>query len=181
MCLTVIPWASFLMRSKKPAWRHSAWQVSLRVLVLAVAGQLYDAAVSPWHFFGMQYLMATLYVILAACAGYVAGEFWVMGQTREHRNAGIGQPLRRVMAGVGLLLPVAAVAALVLNQPVADGRFGSRLERLADETLDALDGRDVLLSDGIMDDVAPARGSAGYRHVVPLRNTDTQLTANISR
>ncbi|HQF20729.1 MAG TPA: tetratricopeptide repeat protein [Kiritimatiellia bacterium] len=179
MCLTVIPWGIlFLMRSKKPAWRHSAWQVFLRVLVLAVAvATLYDAAVSPWHFFGMQYLMATPYVILAACAGYVAGEFWVMGQTREHRNAGIGQPLRRVMAGVGLLLPVAAVAALVLNQPVADGRFGSRLERLADETLDALDGRDVLLSDGIMDDMLRLRAwERGLPvHVVPLRNTDTQL------
>lgn len=179
MCLTIVPWGIlFLMRSKKAPWRHSAWQVFLRALVLAVAvATLFDAAVSPWHYFGMQYLMATPYLILAVCAGYVAGEFWVMGQTRSHRNAGIGQPLRRLLAGLSLLLPLVGVAAIVQNYPVADGRFGTRLEALANETLDALDGRDVLLSDGVMDDVLRLRSWERKLpvHIVPLRNTDSQL------
>ena len=154
MALTVVPWGvMYLLRNKKPAWRYSAWQTFLRLVVLAAAlATLFDAPVSPWHFFGMGYLMVTPYLILAACAGAVAGEFWVMGQRREHRNAGIGQPLRTLMGGLGLLVPVAAVAAGVLNLPAADGRSGTVIDRLAAGIVDDLQGRDVLLSNGVLDD-----------------------------
>ena len=154
MALTVVPWGvMYLLRNKKPAWRYSAWQTFLRLVVLAAAlATLFDAPVSPWHFFGMGYLMVTPYLILAACAGAVAGEFWVMGQRREHRNAGIGQPLRTLMGGLGILIPVAAVAAGILNLPAADGRPGTVIDQLAAGIVDDLQGRDVLLSNGVLDD-----------------------------
>ncbi len=154
MALTVVPWVvMYLLRNKKPAWRYSAWQTFLRLVVLAAAlATLFDVPVSPWHFFGMGYLMVTPYLILAACAGAVAGEFWVMGQRREHRNAGIGQPLRTLMGVLGILIPVAAVAAGVWNLPAADGRPGTVLDQLAAGIVDNLQGRDVLLSSGALDD-----------------------------
>ena len=181
MALTVAPWlVLFLMRPKKPAWRYSFWQVGLRLVVLVLAmGALFNAPFSPWNFFGMYYVMVTPYLILAACAGYVAGEFWVMGQRREHRNAGIGQPLRSAMGVLGVLMPVAAVAAGFLNLPVADGRPGAEMDRLAEQALDDLQGRDVVLSNGVLDDSLrlaahrrdrrlevislPQTGSAAYR------------------
>ena len=154
LALTMVPWGvMYLIRGKKPAWRFSAWQTFLRLVVLAAAlATLFDAPVSPWHFFGMGYLMVTPYLILAACAGAVAGEFWVMGQLRDHRNAGLGQPLRTLMGILGLLIPVAAVAAGIWNLPAADGRPGAALDRLAGEIVDDLQGRDVLLSNGVLDD-----------------------------
>ena len=154
MALTVVPWTvMYLLRNKKPAWRYSAWQTFLRLVVLAAAlAALFNAPLSPWHYFGMHYLTATPYLILAVCAGGVAGEFWVMGQVRGHRNAGIGQPLRSLMGGLGLLLPVAVVAAGVLNRPVADGRPGTEIDGLAEQARDDLQGRDVVLSNGVLDD-----------------------------
>lgn len=154
MMLTVVPWGMlFLMRAKRPAWRYSVWQVFLRLVVLAAAAcALFNVPLSPWNFFGMAYIMATPYLILAACAGYVAGEFWVMGQVREHRNAGIGQPLRSVMGLVGVLVPVAFVVAGFRNLPVADGRAGTEMEALAGQVVDDLQGRDVLLSEGVLND-----------------------------
>ncbi len=154
LALTVGPWGvMYLLRAKKPAWRFSAWQVFLRLVVLAAAlAALFDLPVSPWHFFGMGYLMVTPYLILSASAGAVAGEFWVMGQRREHRNAGIGQPLRRLMGLLGLLVPVAAMVAGVLNLPAANGRPGEEIEAMAVQVLDDLEGRDVLLADGVLDD-----------------------------
>ncbi len=136
LVLTLVPWGvMFLMRPKKPAWRYSAWQVFLRLVVLAAAlGALFDAPLSAWRIFGMHYLMATPYLILAACAGVVAGEFWVMGQGREHRNAGIGQPLRRLMGVLALLIPFSALAAGWLNRPVADGRPGGEVEAMAGDS-----------------------------------------------
>jgi tetratricopeptide (TPR) repeat protein/uncharacterized membrane protein len=154
MMLTVVPWGMlFLMRAKRPAWRYSFWQVGLLLVVLAAAvSALYNLPLSPWNYFGMAYVMATPYLILAACAGYVAGEFWVMGQMREHRKAGIGQPLRSAMGILGLAMPLVVVGAGFWNLPVADGRPGGALEAVAGQMLEDLRGRDVLLSDGVLDD-----------------------------
>ena len=154
MTLTVVPWGvMYLMRPKKPAWRYSAWQTFLRLVVLAAAlAALFNAPLSPWRYFGMNYLIATPYLILAVCAGGVAGEFWVMGQVRGHRGAGIGQPLRSLMGIVGLLVPIAATAAGFLNRPVADGRPGTEIDGLAEQVWEDLQDRDVLLSNGVLDD-----------------------------
>ncbi len=154
MALTVGPWGVlFLLRPKKPAWRYSAWQVFLRLVVLVVTlAVLFDLSISPWHFFGMSYLMVTPYVILAACTGTVAGEFWVMGQRRTHRNAGIGQPLRSAMGVLGALMPAAIVVAGALNLPVATGRPGAEIAAMAGQVVGDLQGRDVLLSNGVLDD-----------------------------
>ena len=56
------------------------------------------------------------------------------------------------MAGLAALLPLAALAAGYRNLPVADGRPGTAIDAVAAEMLDGLQGRDVLLSDGVLDD-----------------------------
>ena len=164
--LTGIPWAVlFLLRAKKPAWRYSPWQVILRLVALTVPlfalfyldlhrvlKLMMPSLAKQLSSIGLFFPLATPYLVLAACAGYVAGEFWVMGQSREHRNAGIGQPLRKTMAALAALLPLAALAAGYRNLPVADGRPGTAIDALAAEMLDGLQGRDVLLSDGVLDD-----------------------------
>jgi len=154
MALTVVPWSVlFLLRAKRPAWRYRIWPVLLRLVVLAVAaGTLFNASLAPWNFFGMFYVMITPYVILAACTGYVVGEFWVMGQRRDHRNAGIGQPLRSLMGLVGIMIPVAILSAGFFNLPVASGRSGGTVEQAAAQILEDLQGRDILLSNGVLDD-----------------------------
>lgn len=179
LALAMVPWGvMFLMRPKKPAWRFSAWQVFLRLVVLVAAmAALFNAPLSPWRFFGMSYLIATPYLILAACAGGVAGEFWVMGQVRGHRNAGIGQPLRTLMGILGLLLPVAAVAAGVLNFTAADGRSGAGIDVLAAQVLDDLGDRDVLLANGVLDDnlLLLARRRGQELTVINLPQTTSEL------
>jgi predicted Zn-dependent protease len=177
LSLTLLPWAIlFLLRAKKPAWRYSAWVVVLRVLVLAAClCVVWDAPLTPWHFFGMSYLMVTPVAILAACAGYVAGEFWVMGQRREHRKAGVGQPLRSLLGWCGALMPAAVVAAGVWNWPVVDARPGKAVAEAAADAVERLGGADVVLSDGALDDLvaleAKKRGMDVL--VVPLPATAT--------
>ena len=174
LALTAVPWGMlFLLRPKKPAWRYSPWQVLLRLVVLAAAmSTLFNAPLSPWRFFGMHYLMVTPYLILAGCAGYVVGDFWVMGQIREHRNAGIGQPLRSAMGVLGVSMLLASLVAGVLNMSTADGRSGATVEAMASEALDALEGRDVLIADGALDDsirlLAKRRGINLHVITVPL-------------
>ncbi|MDR0994501.1 MAG: tetratricopeptide repeat protein [Verrucomicrobiota bacterium] len=154
MSLAVIPWCIlFLLRAKKPAWRYSAWQVGLRLIVLLSAmAVLFNAPLSPWRFFGMRYLMLTPYLILSVCAGYVVGEFWVMGQVREHRNAGIGQSLRSLFGVLALVSVIGCLVAGGLNFRIADGRPGARIQNVLAQSLERLTGQNVILGSGALDD-----------------------------
>lgn len=151
--MTVLPWCIlFLMRGKKPAWRYGYWQTLLRLAVLgAGAAVMFGAPITPWHFFGMGYLMVTPVAILAACTGYAAGEFWVMGQTREHRNAGIGHWPRKAAGLLGLAAPVAAAAALAMNGPAADAGKGESVRAEARRLAEGLEAGEAALTDGVLD------------------------------
>ena len=167
-CMTALPWMIlFLVRSKKAAWRYNFWQTLLRLAVLAAAvAAVFNTTFSPWHFLGMAFPLVTPYLVLAVCAGAVAGEFWVMGQSREHKAVGIGQPARKACGLLALLLPVAFAAAGVMNARIADGRAGAATAGILAQAVDSLDGRDLMLSSGVLDDAI--RVSARTRHV-PLR------------
>lgn len=155
MGVTVLPWCIvFLLRSKKPAWRYGYWQTLLHLAVLgAGAAVMFGAPISPWNFYGTLYLMVTPMAILAACTGYVAGEFWVMGQTREHRRAGVGHWPRKAAGALGLAAPFAAAAALWLNQATADARKGDAVAREIASVAAGLQAGDVVLTDGVPDEL----------------------------
>ena len=179
--MTALPWMIlFLIRSKKAAWRYNAWQTLLRLAVLAAAlAAIFNTPFGPWHFFGMAFPLVTPYLILAICAGAVAGEFWVMGQNREHKAVGIGQPLRYACGAIALLLPVALVVAAVLNLPVASGRAAAPVQAILDRTVATLDGRTLMLSSGVLDDAV--RVAARARRVnlrvisLPAASSETYL------
>lgn len=205
--LVAFPWGViFLVPRKKPAWRYTAWQVLLRLAVLVlgllalfyldvftILAKLKPGLVKDLPPLGLFFPLATPHLILAGCVGFVAGEFWVMGQARSHTGAGIGQPLRKLMAGIGFLMPLLAILAGVRNLPVADGRPGTSIDALAKVMVDALDGRDVLVSDGVMDDslrllahqqglnlkviTAPQSDSAVYREYLGTVFTNTRQQA----
>lgn len=166
--MTALPWMIlFLIRSKKAAWRYNAWQTLLRLAVLAAAlAAVFNTAFAPWHLFGMACPLVTPYLILSACAGTVAGEFWVMGQKRDHKAVGIGQPLRSACGFLALAVPVALAAAGYLNLPAASGRAAIPHQRIVGRTVETLDGRDLMLSSGVLDDCL--RVEAHTRHI-PLR------------
>lgn len=166
--MTALPWMIlFLIRSKKAAWRYNAWQTLLRLAVLAAAlAAVFNTPFSPWHFFGMAFPLVTPYLVLAVCAGAVAGEFWVMGQPREHRAVGIGQPLRSVCGFLALALPAALAAAGFLNLPVASGRAAVPVQRVVERAVQTLDGRDLMLSAGVLDDCLRVEAHARR---IPLR------------
>ena len=179
--MTALPWMIlYLIRSKKAAWRYNAWQTLLRLAVLAAAcAAIFNTAFSPWHFFGMAFPLVTPYLILAICAGTVAGEFWVMGQSRDHKAVGIGQPLRKVCGTIALLLPAAFAVAGVLNAKVADGRAGTKIAALLDQTVESLADHDLVLSTGVLDDalrVAAHEHGAKLRVIsMPAAGTETYL------
>jgi tetratricopeptide (TPR) repeat protein/MFS family permease len=155
MGVTILPWCIlFLLRAKKPAWRYGYWQTLLHLGVLgAGAAVMFGAPISPWVFYGTLYLMVTPMAILGACTGYVAGEFWVMGQTREHRRAGVGHWPRKVAGFLGFAVPFAAAAAFWVNQATADARKGDAVTREILSVASGLSAGDVVLTDGVPDEL----------------------------
>lgn len=178
MLLAYGPWCIlFLLRAKKPAWRWKFWQLALRLIVLAacLAFCFYEPV---WTFFGIGALMVTPSVILAACCGHVAGEFWVMGQFREHRAAGVGQFLRTAMAVVALLVVPAVVATGVLNFPKADGRPAAALATTGVQVVEALGEGGVVLSDNLLDaTMAVAASDRGWSHFTILNRANSVATS----
>lgn len=155
MGVTVLPWGIvFLLRSKKPAWRYGYWQTLLHLAVLgAGAAVMFGAPISPWNYYGTIYLMVTPMAILGACTGYVAGELWVMGQSREHRGAGIGHWPRKAAGVLGLAVPFAAAAAFWMNQATADARKGDAVAVEMASVASGLQAGDVVLTDGAPDEL----------------------------
>lgn len=179
MLMTYVPWCIlFLMRAKKPAWRFSFWQLFLRLIVLAACLSFcfYEPA---WKFFNMGALMVTPSAILAVCCGHVVGEFWVMGQWREHKGAGVGHVLRTIMGVVALLLVAAVAVAGVLNAPRADGGAASALARAAAQTASSLGDGGVVLSDNLLDAaMAVAASDAGTEDFTILNAENAKVAAH---
>ncbi len=154
MCVCLIPWITLFVLSRRSPWFYEIGQVIVRLIFLGgLLGVLFNATYSPWNLMGMNYLMVVPYLLMAVCVGYIAGEFWILGEA---------QPLvditwrvrwaRHAASALALLLPLAAVAGGFANWRVVDGRYGGRVEEAAKKILERLNGRDVLFSTGVFDE-----------------------------
>ena len=151
---SVVPWLILFAMSSRSPWFYEWGQVLPRVVLAgALLGVLFNAPFSPWRLMGMGQLVVTPYLVLAICMGYMAGEFWILGEVHYLLDFRRDQVRgRRLASACALLIPVAILAAGVRNWSEADGRPGRILRDVAVEVLDSLDGGSVLFSAGVLDD-----------------------------
>jgi tetratricopeptide (TPR) repeat protein len=76
--------------------------------------------------------------------------------------------LRSALGFLALLLPLAGLGAGYFHLPVADGRPGAVVDALAGEALDALQGRDVVISNGALDNVLQVLAHDRGMPVIPV-------------
>lgn len=167
LTLVVLPWSIlFIIRTQRPAWRYSFWQLFLRVAVYVVAGlALAEIAISPCKVFGSHEPMLIPHLILAVCVGRVAGEFSIMGAFRGRSSRGV--LLRRCLAPFGWIAPLLVLAAAWLNFPKADARTAIPVHAALRNALQGIPGRNVLLTTGGLDnDLRLAARSLGRKFVL---------------
>ena len=174
----VAPWLLLFALSRRSPWFYEVPQVLVRLAFIGgLLAILFNASFAPWRMLGMQYLMVTPYLLFATCTGYMAGEFWILGEPPPPRSSRARRLLRRASGAFAALLPVVVAAAAVVNGREADGRQAAFVRRAVDEVLGRLDGRDTLFTAGALDDsLRLAIGERGLPlRMIRVAKTDSPL------
>ena len=154
VAVPLVPWLTLFPLSSRSPWFYEWGQISVRGLfavgMLAVLG---DAPFAPWRLMGFGYLMTTPYVILAICMGYVAGEFWILGEPQIMLDTDLfKRTVRRASGLFALLVPVAILGIGAYHWRTVDGRYVRIADQAVAEVLGRLEGRNVLFTTGLFDE-----------------------------
>ena len=149
------PWLTLFVMSRRSPWFYEWGQIVVRLIFIAgLMAVQYNASFGPWNLMGMQFLLVTPYVLMAVAVGYMAGEFWILGE-RHHLLDYTWRKrwLRWISSGLAaVVLPLALVAGGARNWSEASGRYGEPIHRAAEDVLDRLDTSKVLFTAGVLDD-----------------------------
>ncbi len=152
MFFAVVPWLTLFVMSRRSPWFYETDQVLMRIVFAGgLFGILYNAPFAFWNLLGMSYLMVTPHLLLAACMGYMAGEFWILGEIQMKDGSRTKRGLRRGAGVLACLLPLGVGLGGLHNWRTVDGRHGAVVARGVEEILNRLDGRDLIFSSGIRD------------------------------
>ncbi|NCA82504.1 MAG: DUF2723 domain-containing protein [Opitutae bacterium] len=154
MFFSLVPWLMLFAMSRRSPWFYEWDQVAMRLIFVGgLMGVLYNAPFAPFRLLGMGYLMVTPHLVLAACMGYMAGEFWIIGESQRLRDASLPKRIARRAASLfAWLLPILVLLGAAFNWRVVDGRRSGDMHAAALQVLDRLAGRDVVFSSGLLDD-----------------------------
>jgi tetratricopeptide (TPR) repeat protein len=157
MFFSLVPWLVIFAFSRRSPWFYESGQIAVRLIFVGgLLGVLYNASFAPWRLLGMSYLMVTPYLLLAACMGFMAGEFWILGERQHLVDFTFAKRMvwraRRLSSVFALTLPIAILAGGACNWRQVNGRHGDVVEIAAKELLGRLDGRDLVFSTGLLDD-----------------------------
>ena len=154
MFFSLVPWLMLFAMSRRSPWFYEWDQVVMRLIFVGgLMGVLYNAPFAPFRLLGMGYLMVTPHVVLAACMGYMAGEFWIIGESQRLRDASLPKRIaRRAAALFAWLLPILILLGAAFNWRAVDGRHSGDMHAAALQVLDRLAGRDIVFSSGLLDD-----------------------------
>lgn len=155
MVLAIVPWMMIFCLSRRSPWFYDLDQILVRFVFMAgLLAVLYNAPFAFWNFLGIHYLMLTPHLLLAACCGYVTGEFWILGGCPLPTDA---KPIRKIVRGasrvLAVLMPGLVLAGGVYNWPVTNARSADGIHEAVFEILDRVKDRDILLTNGVLDDM----------------------------
>lgn len=154
VAVPVVPWLTLFPLSSRSPWFYEWGQIGVRVLfAVGMLAVLYDLPFSPWQLSGFGYVMVVPYAILAVCMGYVAGEFWILGEPQIMLDTDLfKRTVRRAASLFAAFLPVAILGIGLFHWRAVDGRYGRIADEVVAEVLGRLDGRNILFSTGLFDE-----------------------------
>ena len=154
IAVSTVPWLTLFAMSSRSPWFYEWGQISVRLIFAwGLMAILFDASFAPWHLLGMGYLMVTPYLMSAISMGYIAGEFWILGESQIMMDTALVKwTFRRAASLLALAVPIGIAAGGAFNWRTVDGRYAKIVDQAVATILDRLQGRDIVFSTGLLDD-----------------------------
>ena len=153
--LTVVPWLTVLGVARRGLneERDLSFYGLHAVLTALTLAVLLNMRMAPWSMFGFGRFMVMPYILTAMVFGYLAA-YWYLLPAMWFRDtrSGIGKGIRK---GLGTVLAVGCVGVVSYlpfrNFWQADARGTKVLRQFCEATIQCLDGRQWLATDGTLD------------------------------
>lgn len=152
---SVLPALIVVVFPKRATNRSAVWSSNFLHALLALLAILivFNVPIAPWPLLHVRPLLVTPYLITATWIGYLAGYwfifFWQRSRFDPHGSTMVKAVARRVyIPSIAVLL----VAAAAMNYSVANGRTSAATQHFTDYVLDRMNGKQWLISNGVLDD-----------------------------
>ena len=152
--LTVLPWLACLVVAKRGVNAEPGVALSClhAAAGLTVACVLLDLRFSPWKFYNVESLQIVPYAMTAMSFGYLVVVLAARFLRRSgDENPSVARKARSAAAAAACLVPLCGAVALVRNADDADPRASAAVFRYVDAVLDGMQGREWLVTPGLLD------------------------------
>jgi tetratricopeptide (TPR) repeat protein len=168
--VTVVPWLAMLSVARRGLNDERDWGLYLlhTIMTALAVAVLLNTPIAPFPMLGMGRLLVTPYILVAMVYGYLVA-YWFLLPSGWGRDpeASITRFFRNIFGWV-LIAPLVGLLVWVpfRNSEQADTKQTRFVNACADEVIECLDGREWLISDGVLDNHLLLAAS---RKDIPLR------------
>ena len=156
LMVNLVPWLIVIAFPKRAMTRSTVFSSNVLHALLGVLACLilFNVPIAPWPLLGTRPLLVMPYVLTAMWAGYIAGYWYLFFYVQSRFEIKGRANIRAIGRGFYLpLLAVVLVSAAAWNWRESDARGGDPVSAFAQAVVEDLDGREWLISNGVLDDV----------------------------
>ena len=157
IAVAMAPWWILFPMSRRSPWYYEIGQKALRLLLAVhIVSLLCGVPYAPWRLAGGladPFLLPVAF--LAASIGYLAGEFWCMGEIFPFKDSHVAvRAWKRFLSGLAwILAPACLAAGIALNVgSIVEARAGAIVWQVANRAIDESGDRGVFFASSFFDD-----------------------------
>lgn len=154
--VTVVPWLAMFSVVKRGLNDERDWGLYFLHLIMTaiVVAVLLNTRIAPYRITGQYRLLVTPYLLISMVLGYLAAYWFLLPSGWGRAPEEISTRFFRQVFGWILLVPLVAVLGFVAINNISETSTEETgfVREFADEVIDCLDGREWLVSNGILDE-----------------------------
>ncbi len=153
--VTVVPWLAMLSVARRGLNDERDWGLYLLHTIMTglVVAVLLNTRIAPFSILGMRRLLVTPYILVAMVCGYLVAYWFLLPSGWGRDPEAAATRFFRNVFGWILIAPLVGLLVWVpFRNSVLTGTKQTRfVNAFADEVVDSLEGREWLISDGVLD------------------------------
>ncbi len=154
--VTVVPWLTMFTVARRGLNDEKDWGLYIlhTIMTCIVIAVVLGTSIAPFSILGEQRLLVMPYLLVAMVFGYLSAYWWLLPREWASKAETASLRLLKGSTSILLILPFLGIMiwASFQNVKVADARSTAYIGDIADAVIESLDGREWLVSDGMIDD-----------------------------